>query len=281
MDDKSDFSTCHHSGREYLSIIIFSGGQPYSSRPDRRVGFPDGKIGGSYYSLGEAFPQTADSTLLQFVDLVYVKPASLTPSPIINFTAGVRTGNLTVNEPCDNLFLVADDRDSHKGTSGGITIYTINDFAVLSQASTSTPKVGSNLAYTFLAVNTGSIASTGVFITNTLPANADMVSSSLNQGTYVQTSGKVICDIRMIGNLSGVTLTITVSLTEAGSSITNTVTITRNEAGANLVNNQASLVHGPSFTIAQSYAEAFGNIGPVWSGFGSAISKPDEYLFHR
>ncbi len=261
-------------------LSFYSGGQPYFSRPDRPVGFPDGKIGGSYYSLGDAFPQNSDSTLLQFVDLLYVKPAALSPSVSGNFTAGVWTGNLTINEPGDNFLLMADDRDGHKGNSSRFTIYPTNDFAVLLQTSTTTPQVGSNLVYSILALNPGPSSSTGVFITNTLPPNASLVSITLSQGTYVQTNGMVICDVGTIGNLSGVALTITVKPTEAGTSITNSVSITRNESDANLANNQASIVLWPSLSVSQQLAEATDSNGMIWTSSENQLWLLQTNIFH-
>lgn len=245
-------------------LSFYSGGEPYFARQDRPVGFPDGRIGDSFYSLGDVFPENADSTLIHMVDLLYVKPATLTPAVSGNFSAGVWTGNLTINEPGTNIVIIADDRDGHKGTSSLFTAYPTNDFAVYMAATPTAPLVGSNLVYTVLVLNPGPDAATGVFITNTLP-NANLVSITLNQGTYTQIVDKVICDIGTIGSLAGVTLTITVTPTEAGISITNSAVAIRNEADANTANNEATLILWPSLSVSQQLAEATDSSGMTWT----------------
>jgi uncharacterized repeat protein (TIGR01451 family) len=250
---------------------FYSGSEPNFSRIDRPVTFSDGWIGGSYYGLGDAFPEIADSSQIRLIDLIYVKPASLTPTVSGNFSSGVWTGNLTLNEAGTNIVMIADDRDGHKGIANQVAAYVTNDMAAHISVSNSAPSVGSNLVYTVWAMNPGPASSTGVFLTNTIPDNVTFVSASVSQGSYSQSGNLIICDFGTVSSLTSATLALTVTPTLAGVAITNSAVVIRNEADSDTSNNQASLVLWPSFSVAQQLAEATETSGVTWTSSGHEL----------
>lgn len=259
---------------------FYSGGEPYFGHIDRPLAFADGKIGGSYYALGDTFPETADSSQIHLVDLLYVRPASMTPSVSGNFSAGVWTGNLTINEVGTNIIVVADDRDGHRGFSSAFAAYATNDMAVNISVSTTAPLVGSNLVYTVVARNPGPNNSTGVFLTNTLPDDVTFVSATVSSGSYSLSGNQIICDFGTVSPLTSGILTLTVTPTVAGVAITNSAVVVRNEADSNTANNQASVILWPSLSVAQDLAEATGSSGPIWSSFGYLLWGSQTNTFY-
>lgn len=247
---------------------FYSGGEPYFGHIDRPLAFNDGRIGGSFYALGDDFPETADSSQIHLIDLLYVRPASMTPTVSGNFSAGVWTGNLTINETGTNINVVADDRNGHRGFSSAFAAYATNDMAVHISVSTTLPLVGSNLVYTVVARNPGPNSSTGVFLTNTLPDDVTFVSATVSHGSYTQSGNQIICDFGTVSSLTSGILTLTVTPTIAGVAITNSAVAVRNEADSNTANNQAYVVLWPSLSVAQDLAEATGSSGPIWSSYG-------------
>lgn len=250
---------------------FYSGGDPAFSRIDRPLTFADGRIGGSYYGLGDTFPEIADSSQIHLIDILYVKPASLTPTNSGSFSSGIWTGNLTINEPGPNIIVIADDRDGHKGTANSFAAYVTNDMAVNISASTSLPAVGSNLVYTVVARNPGPASSTGVFLTNTMPDNVTFVSASVSQGSYSQSGNVITCNFGTVASLTSGILTLTVTPTVAGVAITNSAVAIRNETDDNPANNQASLVLWPDLSVAQQLAEATESSGVTWTSFGNQL----------
>ncbi|MEP6484239.1 MAG: hypothetical protein ABJB01_07300 [Rudaea sp.] len=110
------------------------------------------------------------------------------------------------------------------------------------------PNVGNSVTFTISAKNAGPNDATGVQITDLLPAGLTYVSSTASQGTYTSATG--IWNIGGILNGDTQTLTITATVTQAGT-ILNTATktaenendpvSTNNQSGATLNGQQADV----------------------------------------
>ena len=108
----------------------YTGGGSYYWRTDLGTTFPNGTIDVSYYSSGDNFPTTADNVRWWFAGLQYDVGAttSVPITPIItgNFINGVWTGNVTVHDAFDDVFLRADDGLGHAGNSNAFDVVEVN-----------------------------------------------------------------------------------------------------------------------------------------------------------
>jgi uncharacterized repeat protein (TIGR01451 family) len=160
----------------------------------------------------------------------------IAPTNTQNFTNGSWTGNLVVLEPGDGVRLQATDAAQHAGVSGSFDVVLSDDIAVRVTPSADPVPVGETLTFFMTVSNAGPNASTGVRLTNTLPANATYVASTTDRGTVSTNGGAVIADIGTLGNGEVATVSVSV-LPEGLGIITNTVVIRRDQAEPYLGNN--------------------------------------------
>ncbi|MGV3774935.1 MAG: immunoglobulin domain-containing protein [Verrucomicrobiales bacterium] len=252
-------------------VSFWTAGQDYYGRLEAPIAFPNGTITGSYYALGDAFPDTVDNTSWYMVDLRYSLPASFTPTNTATFSSGVWTGNVTINDQ-GQFRLMADDNKGHIGYSNPFSVYNSNDMALVLTPSTSQPLVGTNFDYTVSIRNPGPNSSTLVRVTNTLPTEVSYIGLNASQGTATQSNGIISWDVGTIASLGSATLTITVHPDVAGSSITNSATVYRFESDANTQNNTATSVLQPTFAATLLYADGVDNSGLLWRSRGSAAT---------
>lgn len=114
--------------------------------------------------------------------------------------------------------------------------------ADLSLTKTGSPNpaiVGTTLSYRITVINNGPAAATNVNITDTLPANVTLNSSSTTQGTCNGT-GPINCSLGSLANGASAVVAINVTPTVAGQ-ITNTASVTGAEADPDAGNNSATV----------------------------------------
>lgn len=114
--------------------------------------------------------------------------------------------------------------------------------ADLSIAKTDAPDpvvLGQNASYTLTATNNGPSATTGVVVTDTLPAGTTFVSATPSAGSCSQASGVVTCPIGSLASGASATVTIVVTPTAEGG-INNTATVASDDFDTNTANNTAS-----------------------------------------
>jgi len=267
------------AGTQYRTAV-FSGGDIYYWRTDAERIFANGTIDQSYYSGGDSFPTNQDSARWYMVDLRYSLPATMSPTNTGNFTNGVWSGNLSIQELGAMFVLMADDGDGHVGFANRFGVYQTNDLAVTMTNSPVTALVGSNLTYSISLLNAGPNSSTGVLVTNTLPSDATFISAVSSQGTCTVTNGLVTCNLGTLGNLSSATITITVLPTIAGLPLTNSVSVIRNEADANLSNNAAMSVIIPSYALSLLLQGAADYSGSTWRSGGNVLWLSETNVTH-
>lgn len=253
-------------------IGVYSGGNPYFWRTDLEPTFINGSINQSYYGVGDDFPEHPDGARWYMVDLRYSLPAAISPTNTGNFTNGVWSGNLSIQDLGTNFVLLADDGDGHSGFSGRIGVYPTNDLAITMTYSPTAPLVGSNLVYSIVVLNAGPNSVSNIFVTNTLPVDAEFVSAVGSQGTCTQTNGVVTCDLGTLGNLAAATNTITVRPLVAGSLLTNNAIVVRAGTDANPANNEATVVLVPNLALSLQLRDAGDYYAATWrSGGGSDL----------
>jgi uncharacterized repeat protein (TIGR01451 family) len=104
--------------------------------------------------------------------------------------------------------------------------------------------VGSDLTYKLEARNHGPVASTGVTVTDTLPAGVELVSAAASQGTCnptgppTPTNRRVTCSIGSLANAATATVTIVVKVRAPGP-IANAATVAAVEPDSQMANNLA------------------------------------------
>jgi uncharacterized repeat protein (TIGR01451 family) len=132
--------------------------------------------------------------------------------------------------------------DANQANNTAAVTTTVNPAADLSVTKSDSPDpviAGNNLTYMVVVTNNGPSPSTGVTLTDILPATVTFVSASSTQGTCPQSGGTVICGIGSLNNRSTATMTIVVTPSAAGS-ITNTASVRANETDPNSANNSAT-----------------------------------------
>lgn len=100
-------------------------------------------------------------------------------------------------------------------------------------------ELGGALTYTVSVTNNGPSTATGVFVTNTLPANIIFGSAESTQGSCVNNSGTVVCSLGSLTAGTRATITILVSPTALGT-ITATALVRANQVDPFSANNTAS-----------------------------------------
>lgn len=137
-----------------------------------------------------------------------------------------------------------------------------NDISVTIAATPGSVAVGANLYYTVTVTNTGPTAATAVVLTNILPANVTLISSTPSVGNCTNLNGTLVCDLGTLAGQSTATLQVVVQPTALGM-LTNQVAVTRAEPDAELPNNFATLTTLVSAPVlyAEDVSVAEGNSG--------------------
>ncbi len=196
--------------------------------------------------------------------------------PVITVTVSI---SQAATSPLTNTATVGGGNEvnaANDSASDSTTITSQADIGITKIASSGTVTVGSNVTFTITTSNLGPSNATGVQVTDLLPAGLTYISSVPSQGTYTSVTG--LWNIGAIASGASVTLTLTATVTTAGS-LTNTATkAAENETDPNAANNSASVTitgQAPDLTITKSHVDPFvrgttntyqllvSNIGPV------------------
>ena len=130
------------------------------------------------------------------------------------------------------------DPDTSNNTAGSsINGNPSADVQVNKSVDNAAPNVGNQVTFTINAKNAGPDDATGVQITDLLPAGLTYVSSTISQGTYA--SGTGIWNVGGILNGATQTLTITATVTQAGTILNLATKTAENENDPVPTNNQS------------------------------------------
>jgi uncharacterized repeat protein (TIGR01451 family) len=128
------------------------------------------------------------------------------------------------------------DSALHAGVSASFNVVLADDIAVRVTPSADPTPVGQALVFSITVSNAGPNTSTGVLLTNTMPANATYVSSSTDHGTVSVDAGVLSANIGALTNGEVATLTLAVFPNGLGA-VTNVVVARRDQAEPYLGNN--------------------------------------------
>ena len=170
------------------------------------------------------------------------QPVVVTPAVLTNFVHGVCSAQLVVPLADISLALRAQDGSGHIGLSGSFNVGAANDLKVLLDSTPPVASLHGLLTYTVVVTNTGPNLSTGVWLTNDLPAGVTLRSATPSQGTVLAASDGVV--VVALGDLPGVAaavLNVVVSADALGQ-WTNQVVAVRNEPETFSANNTATLL---------------------------------------
>ena len=224
-------------------VAAYTGGGVYyyQTRPPT---FAHGTIPEGVYVPGDAFPASQDSGNVYLVDLRYtvgssssvpVAPASLTGL----FTNGVWSGAMNVLAPATNVVLTVTDGDGHTGAANGIPVLLRNDLGITGLAAPFPADVRSNLTYSLTITNAGPNASTGVTLSNLLPAEVNFISASSSQGSCINAGRLVTCALGTLADGATATVTIVVKPVVDAIILSNVCQVGRSEPETYLTNNTA------------------------------------------
>ena len=114
------------------------------------------------------------------------------------------------------------------------------DLRILKTGPSGRQPTARDMTYTITVTNDGPDSASGVIVTDTLPATVTFVSATPSQGSCVQDSGVVTCELGTIGSGNSATIDIVVRPTQAGL-ITNTASVAATTGDANVANNTSSV----------------------------------------
>ena len=207
--------------------------------------FPHGNLEAGYRGLSDAFPEQFEGSPRYMVGLNYalgpLPAVPLSPAGTTAFTNGVWTGLVSVGVPATNLVLRADDGDGSVGEANPITVQLHNDVAVTAAAAQVPADIRSNFTYTIAVTNTGPSPATGVLLTNMLPAEVNLVSQFVSQGSALVSGRTITCSLGTLAASGTATLTLTCKPVVDGIVLTNVAGVGRAESDAYAANNSVTL----------------------------------------
>jgi uncharacterized repeat protein (TIGR01451 family) len=120
-------------------------------------------------------------------------------------------------------------------------VTTRSDLVLAMSVSATLSKPGESLTYLLAVTNNGPSIVTGVTLTDTLPGGVNFVSANSTDGPCPQTNGIVTCNVGVLTNNTGFTVTIVV-LPPVEAVLNNTATISSVEGDLNPGDNTASVI---------------------------------------
>ncbi len=163
----------------------------------------------------------------------------------------------------DWMLYVVDDNGLDSGAIAGgwslnVTTFgslgAVTDLAVQTVDAPDPAMPGENITYTTSVTNYGPALATRVFVTNSLPAGATVVSTSASQGTCTVANGKVVCDVGDLELGSGAVMIVVITPSGTGTAVS-TTTLRLDQMDPNPGNNvvnTTTVVGTPSNLVVSS-----------------------------
>ncbi|MFO1486850.1 MAG: Calx-beta domain-containing protein [Verrucomicrobiota bacterium] len=217
-----------------------------------------------------------------YVDDVAVASAQahpvLTPSLTGDFTNGIWSGTVAVQQTGTNVFLHANDQDGHLGDTGFFDVLTADDLSISFTGTPTSVLAGTGLAYSLNLFNTGPSTATGILVTNLLPEGISNIVVTPGQGSFTIESNAVICDVGSLNSLGFVTIGIAYTPLTAGT-ITHQAFVSRAEPDGDATNNAVTgvtTVFVPALSI-QPATVVEGNAGVTNVVLSVQLSEPASF----
>lgn len=193
-------------------------------------------------------------------------PVSMSPTNSGLFADGVWSGTVTVHDLANGMNLRADDLQGHVGVSQTFDLRVVDDLSVAGAAAPELVTAGQPFSYSFTLLNSGPAASTGVLLSNVVPAGVQVLEAVASQGTCRVSNGITVCDLGTLPGGSNATVTLScLSPTRAGL-ITSRTEVLRIEKDPYLTNNVVNTrvqVNGVPLVSARDIALVEGSSGPT------------------
>jgi uncharacterized repeat protein (TIGR01451 family) len=201
-------------------------------------------------------------------------PVSLTPTNADNFVEGVWTGNVTVLELADTLYLSAEDRLGHNGKSPNFTVRAQNDVRLTLDSSPRVVATGQPWTNTITVANAGPDLATGVQVAQGLPAGVNLVSALASQGAFTVSHNSVLFDAGALADGGQAGFSVVLTATGAGT-FTNLAAVTCHATDPVPANNtaQTTTLVLPTLAIDDT-AVAEGDLGNTAALFTVRLSAP-------
>jgi uncharacterized repeat protein (TIGR01451 family) len=133
------------------------------------------------------------------------------------------------------------DPNAANNSATAETTVSVPDLAVTKTDSPDPVVSGSDLTYTITINNSGSLAASGVAVTDVVPSGTTYVNAVASQGTVGFDGTTVTATLGTIAPAAAATVTLIVNVTATASSVvTNTATATAAEPEVNTANNSAT-----------------------------------------
>jgi uncharacterized repeat protein (TIGR01451 family) len=178
--------------------------------------------------------------------------ATLTITATVNAGTG---GTTIVNTASVTASDQADSNPANNSDGASIDVQEA-DLAITKSVDNPSPSQGGTINYTVVVTNNGPNGTTGVQVTDVLPAGVTYVSSSPSQGSYDNVSG--IWTVGSIANAASATLTITATVDTGtgGTTIVNTASVTASDQVDNNPANDSDTasitVHGADLGVTKT-----------------------------
>lgn len=170
----------------------------------------------------------------------------------------VNTAAITARGQADSV--PANDTASASVLVGG------TDLRVTNTVDKPQPTAGTNVTYTVAVRNLGPTATTGVQVTDALPAGLTYVSATPSQGSYTWGSGLWSVGALAVGATSTLSIVATVGAGTTGQTIVNTASLTATaQPDTNAANNSASASISVGY-VDLAIAKSVSNSAPVPGG---------------
>ena len=222
-----------------------------SSFSYQRAGSTDHHDASDWMITTNNFGKTNQQLTLPFRD-----PAALAISPgqLLNFSNGVWTGHVVLQEISTNLVLQVDDGQGHRGQGNVFTVGAADDLSLSLGVAPTVQTVANPFTYTLTVSNTGPSQATGVVLLDNLPPEPDFLEATASQGTVTHLNGVLICELGTLAGSASATVSISL-LAQTDGLITNRAAVTRIEAESYAPNNAVRLVSAiglPRLSIADT-----------------------------
>lgn len=200
---------------------------------------------------------------------------AITPANTTKFTNGVWSGQISVSSPAQELSIIAQDNQGHRG-SASLSVFAHNDLSLTMSSDSLMGSIGQLLTYTLLVTNTGPAIAKNCSVIDTLPEEVTFVSATNTHGSANFMGDSVLCELGDLEPAGSALITLSVMPNNSGT-ITNRAIVMSDTPEIFQDNNCSEILTPimPQISIANTTLRE-GNSGTYNSIFPVTLSGPFE-----